>query len=158
MPKPSTAASTRTSIFSKPQAAASLSTTTTTTAGWTYFLSTAGVSKVSPLDRNPLRIYSKTIATALSRTSLPKLACSILVGGKPFASAITTTTASTISSSPTSEKTCCTTTTATAPSRTSAKKPASSETASAGTPAALSWTTIATATSISSSPTTSIST
>jgi hypothetical protein len=70
----------------------------------------------------------------------------------------TTMTASTISSSPISGKTFSITTMATARSPTSAKKLVSPETASAGTPAVPSWTTIATATSISSSPTTSIST
>jgi hypothetical protein len=81
----------------------------------------------------------------------PKPAFSTPAGDRAYASAITTTTASTTSSSLISAEMFSTTTTATAPSPTSAKKPASPAPASAGTPAAPSSTMTATATSISSS-------
>ena len=141
----------------RPPVAALPFTTTTTTAGWIFFWSTAGAWKASLPDRNPRRIFSRIIATALLPTSPPKPAWRTPAGDRASASATMTTTASRICSSPTSARTFSTTTTGTARLPTSAKRPASRGTASAGTPAAPLWTTTATASSICSSPTTSTS-
>jgi len=57
--KPSSAANTKTDIFSKPPAAASLFTITTMTAGWIFSLSTAGASKVFLLARTYIAPFQK---------------------------------------------------------------------------------------------------
>ena len=67
-----------------------------------------------PAGRNPRAICSRTIATALLRTSPPRLALPTPAGGRAFALAIMITTVSTIFSSLTSEKMFSTTTTETA--------------------------------------------
>ena len=111
--------------------------------------------RVSLRAASRLPICFATIATAHSPMSPRRLESRTPAGARDAASATTTTTAGTICSSPTSARTFSITTTATAPLPTSARRRAWPARASAGTPAAPSSTTIATAASISSSPTTS---
>jgi len=100
----------------------------------------AGASKVFPPEKNPLRISSKnnrdgtftdvTAKAGLLHSGWGQGVCVGDYDNDGFDDLFVTT----------SEKMFSTTTTATAPSPTSAKKPASPETASAGTPVAPSWT------------------